>query len=288
MGRCTYCGRRAGFLRKMHSQCKVQHDTALARIPEFFPRFFDSDLSPDRFCQLLQEGANASYIRLPELRDVVAGSISAAIDRTLQERLLNEAEAKRFADVAEALAPILGSSDRFDEKLAKIEVLTELNSGKIPDVVSIEDELPIELQPDEQVIWIFNGVTAYRTRRAGVSPENSGLQLAVNGGAYYGPLAFDNTNMINLPVQEFVELGRGDLIATSQNLIFLETGGDPRIIPLSKVATVHAYTGAVRLTMGVQESNRAFMLDDVWFAANLIVRLLRLAKQALVPTTDEP
>jgi hypothetical protein len=280
MGRCTYCGRSAGFLRKVHSQCKVQHDTALARIPEFFPRFFDSDLSADRFCQLLQEGANASYIKLPELRGAVAGGISAVVDRKLRERLLNEAELKRFAEVGEAMAPILGNSDRFQEKLAKVDVLIELDADQIPDVISLEDELPIELQPDEQVIWVFNGVTAYRPRQAGISPQNSGLEVAV-GGAYYGPPAFDKMKM---PAQELVKLGDGDLITTNQNLIFLGGGNDLRIIPLKKVTTIHAYADAVRVTIGVQESNRLFMLDDVWFAANLIGRVCEVVRR----TTPEP
>lgn len=126
MAQCVYCGRPAGFFRKMHKECHLRHQRAITLIPGFFPKFFQSNLPIDRFRQLLQSATEASFIRPDELKNLTTAGLAQVINTVLERHLLANDDTTRVLAIADALAPILSDDVRPYELLAKIDILRGL------------------------------------------------------------------------------------------------------------------------------------------------------------------
>src|ERR1700726_1933815 len=90
MGKCVYCGEPAGFLRGKHSECEKKHADALEKIPIFFARLEQSDLSSKRFHELIDGVATASHVGEDELRRIAIEGIGKLIDDCLTNATMTD------------------------------------------------------------------------------------------------------------------------------------------------------------------------------------------------------
>src|SRR3979490_676053 len=119
MGRCIYCDRPAGFLRRRHTECQERHTRALAMIPELFSKALHSSLPAMRFGEMLKEAAGASFIKPRDLGSLCVGGMSSMIDAVLEERLLTTAEDERIVEIRDALGSSIADVSELNEKLIK-------------------------------------------------------------------------------------------------------------------------------------------------------------------------
>jgi hypothetical protein len=139
--------------------------------------------------------------------------------------------------------------------------------------------LPIELEPEEVVVWIFNQTKTYRSSR---SKKDEMVELPTTSPIAHLPLYYsaselggDGGNAAGL-----VEESVGDLVVTT-NQLFMIWGTRQRSFPYSKIAGFHARRDGFLITRGAaQDRVVLFAVDDPWFAANLVARLLRLSTPA--------
>jgi hypothetical protein len=283
MGQCKYCGRSAGFGKNMHSECDERHELAVAQIPDFFPKFFKSDLSLARFGELLRGAAQASFVSPDELSELAARGLARVVMQMVEQHLPGEADMQRLRDVAKAVAPMMTRDILPHELLAKVEILHELGGARVPDIVSVAGPMPIELGQGESVIWIFNDVTCFRgavdshdaPTYGGVAP----VALSLAAATYYSPAAF---RAALLPEAQLLQDATGDLVVTNRNLFFVNGTVEARRIPLARIAALSAYANGILVACDGSgaESRQSFSLDDSWFAANMLVRLFHLARLA--------
>jgi hypothetical protein len=273
MGRCIYCGQPARLFRNQHNACKEQHDHALARIPDFLPKFLKSDLPPDRFCQLLQEGARASFITKSELSNAISRGILDAIASACGERILNAEELERFSNVADALTPLLSGNKEAEEKLLKVDVLMQLSEKRVPDVVKIEGDMPIDLRGGERVVWIFNNVALYRDQVDEVAPEQlPGVLISLDRSDYVRPSALMRMNCDKLRKE-----ARGDLVTTNQSLFFVQAADQMTRLSFARISSLRAFSDHLEIISSAGK-RRVFTVEDAWFAANLWAGLIRLIR----------
>jgi hypothetical protein len=287
MGRCIYCERPAGFMRKRHAECYERHNRALSMIPELFTKALHSSLPATRFGEMLKEAAGASFIRPRRLGKLCVSGISSMIDTVLKERLLTRAEEERIAEIKEALGPGIANVSDLNEKMIKIDMLREINEGRLPDRVTVVGPMPIELRRHEHVIWIFNCVVCYRARAPITAPEKPAIVFpATNTDLYCGMAVLKDDP---LPTANLTEEATGDLVVTNRNVYFIFGDGSRRI-PMAKITALHPYSDGITITCEQpQNRSRAFKLDDPWLAANLVVGLVRLVQNnssELPETTD--
>jgi hypothetical protein len=272
MALCKYCGQPAGLLRKMHTQCHERHERAVSLVPVFFSKFLESNLSVDRFQQLLQSAAEASYVKPDEMRTFAVAGITQAVKSILEQRLLETSEATRIQELVDALQPHLSNVAPADDLLVKIDVLRDLQNGKVPDRVTVAGPMPVELPPAETVIWIFNDVTAYRVDDIATARE-PGTELALDKVAYYGLKAF---SAVQVPRDKLHKDSRGDMVVTNRNLHFLISDVKSRRLPIARTTALRAYAdGLYVASEPTSDKSRIFVLNDAWFAANLILRLFQ-------------
>jgi hypothetical protein len=276
---CRYCGRPAGFRKNMHPECRERHQRALAHIPDFFPKFYQSDLSVERFSELLRNAAEASFVRPRQLTELADRGFSHVVQQLLDQRFPTEPDMQRLHDLAQALAPILTRDIVPHETFAKIEVLQELANAKVPDVVSVAGPMPLELGEGETVIWIFNYVSsigdAADAKPAALPSEVAPIPLSLEPGSYHAPSTFKS---VAIPEQSIPQDDKGDMVVTNQSLIFINSTVQARRIPVTRITGIGGYANAIHVACDetVAERVQTFSLDDPWFAANMIVRLVHL------------
>lgn len=272
MAKCKYCGKPAGFLRKVHAQCHERHERAVSLVPVFFSKFLESNLSVDRFQQLLQSAAEASFVKPAEMKTFAVAGITQAVKSILEQRLLETSEATRIQELVDALQPHLSDVSPADDLLVKIEILRDLQNGKVPDRVAVAGPMPVELPPTETVIWIFNDVTAYRVDDVATTRE-PGTELALDKVAYYGLKAF---SAVQVPRDKLRQDSRGDMVVTNRNLHFLISDVKSRRFPVARTTALRAYADGLYLgSEPMPDKRRIFVLNDAWFGANLILRLFQ-------------
>jgi len=276
-GHCIYCGRPAGFLRKFHEECRDRHRRASSVIPGFFPKFFDSDLTVERFCELLHAAAEASFIKPAGLRTIAATGVSKMVRRILKQRLPTNADITRIVKIMEGLGDVLSEDPFLQELFAKADILAQLDDGTIPELITVVGAMPIEMRRGESIIWIFNHVTSYvNFGPVDIAGDSAGFDLELDKVAYYGVGKFRRAA---LPRGRLREEGFGDLIVTNRNLYMLTSETESRRIPLARINSMRAYAEGVFIACDPSaERTRTFALSDSWFAANLVVRLVQLAR----------
>jgi hypothetical protein len=274
MGRCIYCGEPAGFLRKQHKACREKHQQALAKIPEFFEKILASHLSVERFHDLLVEVAQTSFITPDNLKTVALEGTKKAALKILEQRLLTESEEDRSIAILESLGLPFDPAQKAYEILLKGSMLREMKAGKIPEHVTLTDPLPIELRSREKVLWTFNGVRSYSK-----GGDNKGEGENSAGDDAYLPLGKDDKKRTRTRWRKPEMMG--DMLVTSVNLYLFSKRPPPqRRIALRRISKVLYHPDSIEVfPEGGKKAVRTILVDDPWFAANLISTLIHSRKR---------
>lgn len=279
MAKCVYCQKPVGLFRKLHATCHERHQNAIAMIPTFFSKLLSSPLPAERFSELLHEVAKASYISPADLKSLFEAGIRTIVDEVLKTRLLTSIEEKRVAALRTSFGlaadDIPDSEDKLlDDKLLKVAILRDLDEGLSTERVKVAGPMPISFLPDEGVLWIFNRVACYRPG----SQQNSGaptFDLAAANGNVNAYIPPNVLGTIFTPKRPDLEEGTGDLLVTNFNIFFLSQG-QIRKMPIAQINAIQAYADGIKVIRGAsEETARSFVLDDPWFAINLILMVAR-------------
>jgi hypothetical protein len=274
MGTCVYCGEPAGWFRSRHAACVEKHQIAAQKIPGFFVQCLTSNLPAARFRELAEEIARTHHVGKDEFRQLAVKGISDLIDAALADHMITVAEEQRIDELREEFGLSGAALGAVAHKLVKAEILRDLDYGRIPRRVNLEGECPINLQRGERIIWIFNGVS-YQTVRSRTQyvGASHGVSLRIMKGVYYRVGAHKGER-VQTPYLS--EEGRGDLAVTDRAVYFLSPGKVVKI-PATKIVSIKPYSDGIEIIRDAATAKpQFFLLDDAWFAANLISRLNRI------------
>jgi len=273
MNKCIYCGQPAGFLRWSHKSCRELHKTAATKIPEFFVKALDSSVEPARFNALAHEVARTHCVGDEEFRTLAIKGLVAAIDTAFKEHGLTEHDDQRIAGLCNEFGLAANDLGAAGIRFAKAEILRRLDDGKFPTGTKFTN-VPINLEHNESMIWLFNNVTYYmvrnRTRYVGIS---QGISVRVMKGVYYRVGAFHGEP---IKTQYLSDDGRGIFLIASHNVYFWSPRKAVKI-PVKKILSVLPYSDGLQIMRdGERTTPQIFKLDDPAFAADAIARLNQL------------
>src|SRR2546421_233345 len=104
MGSCRYCGRPAGWFRRSHPHCRELHDLARIRIPEFFKEYLHSDMSVDRFGELVRRIADQHFVSSGELHSLATAGFRNAVDAAIEHQVLSKDEESKLVQLQREFA----------------------------------------------------------------------------------------------------------------------------------------------------------------------------------------
>ena len=183
MGVCRYCGESAGFLHHVHEECEQKHLNGCNQITSAVDQALASPTIPESLPQSIEQIATQSYIEQPERRALVAKAWMHSLDKLMEHGLPDEAEESKLIQLMNRCSmtrdELNGPSNSYD-KLVEAGTLREVMHGHVPKRINISGTLPLNLQKNEQVVWLFQnvGYLEDRTRRQYVG-RSAGVSVRI-------------------------------------------------------------------------------------------------------------
>jgi hypothetical protein len=132
----------------------------------------------------------------------------------------------------------------------------------------VEPNLPINLQKDEEVVWVFPSCEYLdKTRRQYVG-GSQGVSIRIMKGLYYRVGAFAGQ-----PVDrtERVPVDTGILVLTNKRIYFAG-------VPYAKIVSFQPFTDGIGIIRDALNAKpQIFVTGDGWFTYNLVTNLAHLS-----------
>ncbi|MFZ5992084.1 MAG: hypothetical protein ACOYW9_09985 [Deinococcota bacterium] len=274
MPKCRYCGQPTqGFLSFAHRECTERHTKGKAEIArriELLPQEPDPKLALAQIKQI----ASDAFLGGEGLTSTVLAALPKAIENALDDHLLSVQEQRAF----EVLIQELGLDSRkeihpYVLRLARAAVLRELAEGRVFEY-PLPPNAPILLQKGEKLAWVFQEVKLYeyRVHREYVS-SGGGVSVRVAKGVY---LRSSQVRTKPIVTERLELVDRGMLLVTTKHLYF--HGKQAHRLALKKIVALDPYRDGIEVHPdGAKPKSRIYVLDDGWFASNLITGLAGLS-----------
>jgi hypothetical protein len=275
MGTCSFCGKNAGLFRSEHQECRQRHDDAIARTPELFTRVLTDQVEPEIFRGLMRDLAASAHIRDDEYHTLVCRGFAKMTDAALAEGGLtreNESRIKKLSSVFGLTADQF--ADDAGTRLVLAAILRDLADHKFVERVTVEGNLPVNLEKNEQIVWVFQDVSYYTTHTeteyvgssAGISVRLM-KGVYVRSGSYRGhPIRTDLLSLESV----------GKLVIATSNVYFISTKKALKV-PLKKIIGITAHADAVTILHdGASARPMIFTVDNPTFVADVIPLLTQL------------
>ena len=134
MGNCKFCGKPAGFFHTEHTECEQLHENSKEQIVAEISQALSPSGSLDAFQSRLTEIAQDGYISEYERHTLLVQGWTAAVDRYLEDGVLDESEETRLVEFKNrfSLAEADLDSGGAFTKIVKAAVIRDVLNGVIP------------------------------------------------------------------------------------------------------------------------------------------------------------
>ena len=218
-----------------------------------------------------------------ERRALLAGALTDAIDRALDDDLLSREEESAIDRYLERFGldgagdPVLREARA---RATKAMVIRSVCEGIVPEVnfraAPGSMPIPFNFQKSEQLVWLFDGVDYYqmRTRRE-FRGGSTGASVRVARGVYLRQSAFRGHPV---SVTETVKADAGLLGVTTRHIYF--HGARERFrVRLDRIVSFEPHSDGIGIMRDLARAKpEAFRTDgeDGWFLYNLVTNVARL------------
>nr|CBX28878.1 hypothetical protein N47_B20240 [uncultured Desulfobacterium sp.] len=152
--------------------------------------------------------------------------------------------------------------------------MADVLNGVIPQRMSIDGNLPINLQKGEQIVWAFSGSKYLedKTRRQFVG-GSQGVSIRVMKGVYYRVGAFKGQAVEHT---ERIHIDTGWVVVTNKNIYFAGPRKSVRL-PYKKIVSFEPFSDGVGVMRDAATAKpQIFVTGDGWFTYNLVTNLSQL------------
>lgn len=271
MGTCKYCGKDAGLLRSIHKPCEDRFNGGLQLVQRLAIDAIRRGINHEHIENKVSEFANTFNLTLPEVLPILMSAWDKAAENAISDNLLTKEEESRLVDLAEFFGADKHSLSERKAYIAltKAAVIRDICEGKMPKRIKVEGQLPIALQKDEVLLWIFQQTKYHENRtRTQYVGGSQGISVRVMRGVYYRVGAFKGE-----PIQTDVNVhvDTGQLYVTTKHLIFYGPTKSVRL-KYSKIISYTPYSDGIGVCRdAVTAKQQSFITGDGWFTYNLII-----------------
>jgi hypothetical protein len=277
MGNCKFCGKPAGFLRSEHAECEQQHENGKRQITAAISEALSPSGSLDALQCSLTDSAQHSYVSDRERQTLLIRGWASAADRFLEDGVFDESEEKRLIDFQTRFS--LSESDLDANgaftKITKAGVIRDVLNGVIPRRTNVEENLPINLQKNEEVVWVFSGCEYLEdtTRREYVG-HSQGMSFRIMKGVYYRVGGFKGRPIDRT---ERVHIDTGIVVLTNEHIFFAGPLKAVRV-PYAKIVSFQPFSDGIGIIRDASSAKpQIFVTGDGWFTYNLATNLAHLS-----------
>ncbi len=286
MGNCVYCGLSAGLFRSKHKECEAKEQLRIAEVKAVQERVqqtvltsLDQDLTVEALLDLVSKETKAGNLRDHESREAVIAGWCNGVEKCLEDGVIDEGEERGLVTIKRAFGLAENELDKSGDhtRFVQAAVIRDLLNGILPQRYEVESGLPINLQKNEKVVWVFHGCDYLedKTKRT-YQGGSRGVSIKVVKGVYYRVGAFKGEPVFNT---ERVKVDSGVVYVTNKHIYFAGANKSLRV-PYSKIVSFLPFTDAVGVIRDSQTAKpQIFKTGEGWFTYNLVANLAQLESQ---------
>ncbi|NDY55391.1 hypothetical protein G3N56_01360 [Desulfovibrio sulfodismutans] len=257
----------------MHSECEEQHTNGKLQIIFESSQSIIEKQNLHKLIDLISDIIHNSYINPSDIKRLLVKGWDSAVERFLDDGLLDSSEEQSLSEFKEFFN--LSSSDLDTNgsltKTKKAILLRELINGKIDELTVIKEQLPINFQKHEKVIWVFNNSEYIedKVRRQYVG-RSGGVSIRIMKGVYYRTSTFKG-----YPIEhtERTHIDTGRVVITDKNFYFAGSSKGLRL-PYTKILSFAPFSNGIGIIRdSVNAKQQFFITGDGWFTFNLVKNL---------------
>lgn len=276
MGKCKYCGEKAGFFKGTHKECKKKHLQGIVEIETTIVDAFQKSKSTDNLLEKAKRISKESYIDDDLLKKTLRSAWIKAVDIAFEDGLLSLDEEKRISNIIHVLGftqEELNSDSAF-QKLVQGAVLRDITEGKVPKRMHFPEDLPFNLMKSEKMVWVFNSVKYYEMRTyTKYVGGHSGVSVRIAKGLYYRAGAF-NGNPVKEEQLAYVDTG---LVGITTKHIYFAGPRKSLRVKYEKIVSFNPYKDGLGIQRDAQTAKpQIFVTGDGWFITNLVTNLAKM------------
>lgn len=259
------------LLQKEFALTQTETEGAAKRLMSaLFKGYLHSETPVAQLAQCVREIADHYSVTAAELHRLAIACFRRVVDTALEDQLLSKEEEAKLVLLQKEFSLTQAELGGSIEQVTKVAILRDVDAGIINSRLKVEG-LSINLFKGEVVLWLFNKVELFEIKsRTSYVGGSHGVSIRIAKGLYYRVGAFKGERV---QTQDLVRQDVGSLIITNRNVYFSGPMKSLRI-RLNKIVSVQGYSDGIALTReSVNPKPLTFMLDDPWFASNLILRL---------------
>jgi len=165
LGNCRYCGKPTGFFRSKHAECEEQHEQRERAIQggrqQIAIEVLRAIQGPENFDGLetaIAKIEQSCFVPPADRKTLLIKGWENSVDQFLEDGVLDTTEEKRLTEFKERFALSQSDLDRNGAltKTTKSAVLRDVLNGVVPQRMSVNGNLPINLQKGEHIVWTFS------------------------------------------------------------------------------------------------------------------------------------
>lgn len=274
MGKCIYCGQKAGFFKSKHDECERRHLDGIAHLKDVVTQCFidRKDFMPykediDRTCE-------DAFLSVDDRDAICCEIFDREIEHYLEEGVIGPKEEMvigRFMTFTELPDHVVDGNGSL-RKVVQSKVIREiLNGEEMTPNFNVPKNLPFTLDEGEQIIWIFGGVKYFLEKGERDYEEIPQEFLIPTGkGTYISTKAFKDFPMETSYMEH---IGTGPVCLTNKNLYF--NSHDTALkIPLTQIAAIDPYPNGLGIRLkDTGERSLFFTGLNSWLTHNVIANL---------------
>ena len=283
MGDCKYCRKPAGFLRSKHDECEEQHlkrehviQDGKQRISVEVSKAIKGLGNFDDLEKTLSEIEQSSFVPLTERKALLINGWETSVRKFLEDGIIDSTAECRLVAFKQrfALTQVDLNKNGAHTRLVQAAVLRDVLNGIVPQRFSFGENLPVNLQKGEQLVWAFPGSKYLedKVRREYVG-GSQGVSVRVMKGVYYHIGAFKGHAVEHT---ESVHVDTGCVLVTNKNIYFAGPRKSLRL-PYAKIVSFQSFSNGIGVTRDAANAKAQFFLTgDGWFTYNLVMNLSKL------------
>jgi hypothetical protein len=267
---CIYCGEPISLFSSKHGKCGVPASRPAEIISEQIARYLEEGDATYIGKDSISTLATQDRLSDAEIKSAVQQGCECAIRNILSQRILLREEEARFSQLISDWNFQKTWLVRGWPRIIQSLVIRDLLEGKVPGHSETLNP-PVPLGKNETCVWIFSGVDVYerKTRRA-YENHHVDLSVPIARGIYFRDGVYRGHPVDHVCADQ---LGRGDLMVTTKNVLFL-IGGQTKKLSVKKIVSANPHSDGITLKCGGKRAPQYSVRRlDPWFAYNLIVNL---------------
>ncbi len=270
---CPFCGTSAGLFKREHADCRARHEKNVSEFERIAVAAATCTEPLSAARPELERLSSANPVLGSRTRELIVHSWGRAIDQLLAGQGVSREQELGLVAYADAFNMTEAEKEEGGAlmNLAKALTLRDVMQGILKPREHVTGPLPFLLQKGELLLWLFNGVKLYHVEKhTHYEGRTHGLSVRLFRGVYYRAGGFKG-----VPVTETgnVLVATGVLGVMQEALYFAGQGHAFRI-PFKKIVGLVPYSDGLGVQRdGEQAKPMTFVLDDGWFAYNLITNL---------------